>query len=782
MKKITFTLLFTLLIISIGSGQNLLTNGDFEAGNTGWGGNAANSVDDGSGTNKFNEANIATAGNPWAASLQYPGLVLEAGETYTLSYTAMTDAATATRTMAAGIGKNAPDWNSLTASPALTATATTFTHTFTVTYPNPENSRVVFDMGAQAGYVFIDDVSLTKVVAPAVDLPLDFETSPVNANLVGFDGGVMTVEAVVSPQSTGNTSTKLAKLVKGAGAVWAGAKIVLDTPFDFSTKSNIEVRIYTTGPIGSKIEFKAEGTGVPSGPKLAYTTKTGEWETLTFDFSGVTATNLTDLIMIPYMPDGAQGDGSEAATFYFDDIVQTEPPAATCTDGIQNQDETGIDCGGSSCATCPEITLPLDFSDASQLFTHNGAGAGGSVVLEAGKMRFNGNGQAYDQAYLDLTTSFSLMNADNNTFTVTMNPIGVADGEERTHLIRASFAGGSAAGTQITGKSVGSGSQDVTFNFGVSGAEAWSQIIIFMDYGPDGANTYNGKTTSYLISSITLGADPADTCSNGIKDGDETGIDCGGSCGPCSAPPTTAPTAPPARNAEDVISLYSEAYTNVASNFDAGWCGAAIKEVSIAGNNVQAFIGDNCQGIVLNAGIDASAFTNLHVDVYIEEGVDLTSKVFNLKFVQQPGAAAIEVNFNAASSPALVAGSWIAIDVVVDLSTLTGFKEFGITAGTLKNQVWYDNLYIHKGTALSVSDNELLNVSMYPNPTASKLNISAASTIKNVSIFNLIGRKVMGLNIDSNSAAIDVSGLSSGLYLINYTIGDAVGTAKFIKE
>ena len=172
----------------------------------------------------------------------------------------------------------------------------------------------------------------------------------------------------------------------------------------------------------------------------------------------------------------------------------------------------------------------------------------------------------------------------------------------------------------------------------------------------------------------------------------------------------------------------------------------------------------------------------MHVDVYIEEGVDLTSKVFNLKFVQQPGGAAIEVNFNAASSPALVAGSWIAIDVVVDLSTLTGFKEFGITAGTLKNQVWYDNLYIHKGTALSVGDNELLNVSMYPNPTASKLNISAASPIKNVSIFNLIGRKVMGLNIDSNSAAIDVSGLSSGLYLINYTIGDAVGTAKFIKE
>ena len=140
---------------------------------------------------------------------------------------------------------------------------------------------------------------LTITYSYAQDLPLDFETSPVTADLIGFDGGVMTVEAVVAPQSTGNTSTKLAKLVKGAGQVWAGAKIILDTPFDFSTKSNIEVRIYTTGPIGSKIEFKAEGTGASSGAKLAYTTKTGEWETLTFDFSGVTATNLTDLIMIP---------------------------------------------------------------------------------------------------------------------------------------------------------------------------------------------------------------------------------------------------------------------------------------------------------------------------------------------------------------------------------------------------------------------------------------------------------------------------------------------------
>jgi hypothetical protein len=40
-----------------------------------------------------------------------------------------------------------------------------------------------------------------------------------------------------------------------------------------------------------------------------------------------------------------------------DDDDQTTPstPTATCSDGIQNQGETGIDCGGP-CAACPTVS------------------------------------------------------------------------------------------------------------------------------------------------------------------------------------------------------------------------------------------------------------------------------------------------------------------------------------------------------------------------------------------------------------------------------------------
>ena len=71
---------------------------------------------------------------------------------------------------------------------------------------------------------------------------------------------------------------------------------------------------------------------------------------------------------------------------------------------------------------------------------------------------------------------------------------------------------------------------------------------------------------------------------------------------------------------------------------------------------------------------------------------------------------------------------------------------------------------------------------MYPNPTSSRLNISAQSTIESAAIYNLLGKEVMNLEINKNSESIDVSNLASGMYLIKYSIDNAIGTAKFIKQ
>ena len=600
-------------------------------------------------------------------------------------------------------------------------------------------------------------IMLTISFSYAQDLPLDFETSPVTADMSGFDGGVITVEAVVAPQSTGNSSVNLAKLVKGAGQPWAGAKIVLDTPFDFSTNSNIEARIYTIAPVGSKIEFKAEGGGAASGAKYAYTTKSGEWETLTFDFLGVTATNLTDLVIIPWMPGDAQGDGSEAATFYFDDIIQTAPPAATCDDGIQNGDETGIDCGGTICGACPEVKLPLDFSDASQLFTHDGAGAGGSVVLENGKLRFNGNGQAYDQAYLDLTETFSTIDSDNNTFTVRMEPLLVPAGEERTHLLKVSIGAGTAI--EITGKSIGPDEQDVTFNFGITGAEDWNRITIFMDFGPDGANTYNAKVTDYLISSISLGADPAIP----------------------QVPPTVAAPTPPARNAADVISIYSKTtasasvYSDIAGVDFPNWGGNSGNVTPIAFEDDLALKLPEFtfQGIQFPE-TDLSGMTMLHLDIWAQSqgvGLDLIA------------TGGVSNRVNIASND----GVWSSVDIPLtafpslDLSKIFQMKFYGLDGANADGSydIYLDNIYLYTGTALSVDKINVLNVNMYPNPANGVVYFSTtANDALTVSVFDLLGKQVMDAqNVQSQ---LNISSLNPGMYFVKMTQGSSSATKKLV--
>ena len=48
------------------------------------------------------------------------------------------------------------------------------------------------------------------------------------------------------------------------------------------------------------------------------------------------------------------------ADIAIDDVKLLEPVAPTCTDGIQNGDETGVDCGGSSCTPCSISNVVLN--------------------------------------------------------------------------------------------------------------------------------------------------------------------------------------------------------------------------------------------------------------------------------------------------------------------------------------------------------------------------------------------------------------------------------------
>jgi hypothetical protein len=71
------------------------------------------------------------------------------------------------------------------------------------------------------------------------------------------------------------------------------------------------------------------------------------------------------------------------------------------------------------------------------------------------------------------------------------------------------------------------------------------------------------------------------------------------------------------------------------------------------------------------------------------------------------------------------------------------------------------------------------NISYFPNPTNSTLFIEANETPVAVSIYNVLGKKVLSTK---NSKEIDVSGLPNGVYIIRITYGVHQTNQKFIKN
>ena len=226
MKKIT--LLFILLITSIGLSQELITNGNFETGDeTGWIGNAANVVTE---NNSYNSANVEAAGNAWDVSLSQV-ISITNGETYTLRFDAWSDT---NRTIIAGIGLSEAPWTSVNETITLSTTSQSYILTLTANF-GLENNRVVFDMGAATGFVGIDNVSLkvldTEDDARLSDLQVDATT------ISGFSPAVTSYDYEAIAGSTVPTVTATASNANATVTIQPATSIPGNTTYKLCLKT-----------------------------------------------------------------------------------------------------------------------------------------------------------------------------------------------------------------------------------------------------------------------------------------------------------------------------------------------------------------------------------------------------------------------------------------------------------------------------------------------------------------------------------------------------------------
>ncbi len=171
-----------------------------------------------------------------------------------------------------------------------------------------------------------------------------------------------------------------------------------------------------------------------------------------------------------------------------------------------------------------------------------------------------------------------------------------------------------------------------------------------------------------------------------------------------SAPLGPAPT--PTLPADEVISLFSNAYTNVTvDTWSAVWDAADLEDVQIDGNDTKKYTNLVFAGIeATSAPIDASAMTHFHFDFWTPDATAAPA-AFRVKLVDFGADGAFgggddvehELTLTDASTPPLATGSWISYDI--PLSEFAGLTTKAHVAQLIisgdPNTVYLDNVYFH---------------------------------------------------------------------------------------
>ncbi|WP_189663263.1 MULTISPECIES: T9SS type A sorting domain-containing protein [unclassified Polaribacter] len=597
----------------------------------------------------------------------------------------------------------------------------------------------------------------------------DFETGTEG---LGEPFGGAAAEIAADPETAG-TRGQVAKLISSAtGNVWQGLNVNMTSNVVLITDKTMQIDIYSNEAVTIAPRVQGGLDGAPVSTAVVSHTGSG-WETLTITFN--TGSNGDDT---------ANGVYSQFVIYYLWDNGFIDPAIARV---IYADNITGI----------VEKQLVQDFETGTEGLGEPFGGAAAEIVADpetggtrgqVAKLISSATGNVWQGLNVNMTSNVRL------TTDKTME-IDIYSNEAVTIAPRVQGGLDGAPVSTAVVSHTGSGWETltITFNTGSNGDDTaegvYSQFVIYYLWD----NGFIDPAIARVIYADNIKGirvtPPADT-----------------------SIPTTASATPSSYGTHLALldgltdtgtftNFWNTTYTfgeapqlldldetdgvNIAAriNLKIGWGGGA-KD----GNNADVLT-------------DVSEYDTVHIDYFIPSSVEAGSNghQFYLDLISQTNGGNTEAFYGFGTTvggadsgvidEVVVFDAWQSIDI--PLATFVGkgfdatnFLQFKIGAQSdIRTQLGYfDNLYFYKASTLSANSNELLGFSMYPNPTSNILNISAKETIQNAQIFNVLGKEVMSLNINKNSESIDVSSLSSGIYLIKYQSNGAVGTAKFVKE
>ncbi len=417
------------------------------------------------------------------------------------------------------------------------------------------------------------------------------------------------------------------------------------------------------------------------------------------------------------------------------------PSTPTCNDGIQNGNETGVDCGGS-CAPCQtgcsgtEVSISITLDNYPEETSWVIRNSSGSAVASGGTY-----GSQPDGSTVTITECLS---------------DGCYD-----FIISDTYGDGICC-------SYGNGSYTVS-----GGGSTLAS----------GGNFGSSETTNFC-----LGGSTGPTCDDGIQNGGETGVDCGGSCAPCQT--GCSQVSVDSENFESGFGIWNDGGSDCFRYSSTTYANSGSYSVVLRDNtNSSTTTTDN---------LNLSGFEEVTIDftyypLSMENGEDFwlqasTNGGSSYQTISTWASGTDFTNNNREFESVTITGTF---------TSNTRFR-FRCDASTNSDYIIIDDVDIsgcsNGSREVPITEefiaepvDAISSVKVYPNPTTDVLNINydlQADAQVQINVLDMSGRSLMNSKATAtagrNASKLNVSNLKAGIYYVQMNTGEEQIVKKFV--
>jgi hypothetical protein len=576
----------------------------------------------------------------------------------------------------------------------------------------------------------------------AQNAPIDFEAGGFGADWTWTpfeNDDNPPVEIIANPDpSGGNTSETVAKFTaRVTGNPWAGCETNSNAdlgPFVLdATNSTIKIMVWK--PVISDVGIKlATSTGWSQGEIKVANTLTNQWEEITFDFAAFVNPpgDQGQLSQIIVFPDFDLAGRTQDNVVFFDNITfsaaQANPEPMTAAP-TPTQDPADVISLFSDEYTNVAVDTWLTGWSAAAL---SDVTIQGNPTKRYANLNFAGIETIASQLDINEMTHFhvDVWSADFTLFAIKLVDFG-ADG---------GFGGGDDVEHQI--------------DINAPAQQEWVSLDIPL-------SSFTGLVTQSNIAQYIIVAQPSGNATVWLDNmffynGDVV-----------VEPEPTEPAPTPIQLQANVISMFSDAYTNVTvDTWATSWSAAALTDITIQGNPTKKYTNLDFVGVETVANtIDASGMEFFYLDMWSPNATFFAVKLVDFGADGAFGGGDDTEHQINIENPAQE--EWVSVNL--PLSSFTGLAStehlaqyIFVGQPTGATTVYVDNVFFYK-TPINVEDMENAGIpALYPNPVVSGQPVRFGDATCAIEVYDLSGRIVL----TERAAVLQTNALSQGVYVV----------------